>query len=244
MTLITLTPPDVVRGHEIWLENVKKSGSGGSAFACSLLFGHNMQIDGVADATNAKAVVIAPDTVKHDLVITALDTALTMVFQPTLSGEHLLAAEYDAGIYTITEAGWHKGPKKDFSNVKRSGHYYQYAKNIVAGIGGNMASHLVGHELEIVPVDWRQHYHVGDVVALQVLYEGAALSEGVVTVAAGGEGGNGVDLPIGWDGMVKFAFQRPGNWMFKVRHTDLSKGVENMFDEKVITAVFTVMNVH
>lgn len=242
MTLATI--PDVVRGHEIWLENAKKYGSDGSAFECSLLFGHNMQVDGLADALHAKAVVIAPDTARHDLVITAMDTALKMEFQPTLSGEHLVAAEYDAGIYTVNEAGWHKGPKKDFSNVKRSGHYYQYAKNVVTGIGANMASHPVGHELEIVPVQWRHHYHIDDVITLQVIYEGAALSEGVVTVAVGGDGGNGIDLPIAWDGMMSFTFPRPGNWMFKVRHTDLSKGVDGMFDEKVITAVFTVMNVH
>ncbi|MFZ1986047.1 MAG: DUF4198 domain-containing protein [Desulfatitalea sp.] len=235
--------PDVVRGHEVWLEHITHNRSDGKTLECKLLFGHNMAVDGVADVTAAQAVLIDPRNVKHRLEIAAADGGLIGTFTPTLEGNHIVAAEYDAGIYTVTEDGWHKGPKKDFINVKRSGYYYQYAKTIIAGHGAINPTPTIGQELEIINTG-AGHYHAWDTVVLQVLYDGAALSGGVVTAAVSGSKGNGIDVAIGMDGMTSITLDRPGNWMFKVRHADPRKGVEELYDEKVTTSVFTIMGVH
>jgi len=204
-----------------------------------------MAVDGIAELPSAKAYVIDPENNRTALDIVSGENALEMTFRPTLAGNHLLTAEYDAGIYTVTGDGWQKGPKKNFSDVKSSHYHYQYAKSIaaVAGGGEKAADEVIGQELEIVP-SGVGHYHVGDSIAFKVLYEGAALSTGTLTAASSIDSAASVDVAIPPDGMLSFTFDRPGHWMFKVRHTDPEKRKEGFFDEKVVTSVFTVMDVH
>ena len=107
--------PEIVRGHEVWLEHDKRHAHVGETFECKLSLGHNMAVDGMADIENVKAGV----------------------FDPAIDGYHTVAVEYYAGIYTVTDDGWHIGPKSDYENVKRSWYYYQYARSIVSvGYGG------------------------------------------------------------------------------------------------------------
>ncbi len=237
--------PDVVRGHEIWIEHLLDHHTPQRLINCRLCFGHNMAMDGIADLPSTKAYVIDPDNNRTALDIVPGEKALKMTFRPTLTGNHLITAEYDAGIYTVTGEGWQKGPKKDFSDVKSSHYHYQYTKSIVAfaGSGEKAADKVIGQELEIVPFGFG-HYHVGDSIALKVLYEGAALSTGTLTAAPSIDSGHSVDVAIPPDGRLSFNFDRPGHWMFKVRHTDPGKRKEGFFDEKVVTSVFTVMDVH
>ena len=74
--------PDVVRGHEIWLEYTLRFGSEGREFDGRLCFGHNMAVDGVADLSNAKAFVIDPDNRRNPLDMLPGENALEMTFRP------------------------------------------------------------------------------------------------------------------------------------------------------------------
>lgn len=236
------TIPDIVQGHEIWLEYEMQQLIIGKAFECKLLLGHNMAKDGVADAKKVKAAVINSRK-KEDLPVDTTDSCLAVKFIPDLETSHIVVVEYDAGIYTVTEDGWFKGPKKDYVNVKRSGHYYQYAKTIISVCGNEKINPVTGQELEIIPAGIG-HYHVGDTIELKVLYDGAALVNSALTAAVGGNGGKSIEAAVGADGTAAVFLDQPGNWMFKVRHADPSKGIEYRYDEKVITAVFTIMGVH
>ncbi|BBO89597.1 DUF4198 domain-containing protein [Desulfosarcina ovata] len=133
--------------------------------------------------------------------------------------------------------------KKDYENVKRSGYYYQYAKTIVPGHGVEASSQAIGQELEIIAMG-DGHYHVDEAITLKVLYDGAVLAGGALTVAVSGDNGQGLETVLGADGTAIVPLDQPGNWMFKVRHADPAKGVDDQYDEKVITSVLTVMNVH
>ena len=235
--------PDIVRGHEIWLEHDMRHVHLGKTVECKLLLGHNMAVDGVADVENVKAAVFDPANEKHDLVVDAGDDCLIVRFDPVIDGYHTVAAEYDAGIYTVTDDGWHRGPKSDYENVKRSGYYYQYAKTVLSGHGAKELNPIIGHELEIIPLYFR-HYHAGEEIELQVLYDGAALVGGVITAAVSGDEGDAASASTDSDGIASIKLDKSGNWMFKVRHTDSGKGALDQYDEKVITAILTVMGVH
>ncbi len=235
--------PDIVRGHEIWLEHDMQHVHVGETVECKVLFGHNMAIDGLADIEGVKAAVFNPVNEKHDLTVDSVDGCLVLRFDPVLDGYHTVAVEYDAGIYTVTDEGWHKGPKSDYENVKSSGYYYQYAKTIISGHGSKDLNPVIEHELEIIPLDFR-HYHAGEEIRLKVLYDGAALIDGVITAAFSGNEGNAVEATTDSDGTALIKLDKSGNWMFKVRHADPGKGIEDQYDEKVITAVLTVMRVH
>lgn len=235
--------PDIVRGHEIWLEHDMQHVHVGETVECKLLFGHNMKIDGVAVVENVKATVFDPANEKRDMVVGAGDDGLIARFIPVVDGYHTVAVEYDAGIYTITEEGWQKGPKKNYEKVKSSGYYYQYAKTIISGHGSKKLNPVIGHELEIIPIDFR-HYHAGEEIELKVLYDGAELRGGVINATFSGNEGDGVEATTDSDGIASIKLDKSGDWMFKIRHTDPSKGIEDQYDEKVITAVFTVRGVH
>ena len=235
--------PDIVRGHEIWLEHDMQHVHVGEMVECKVLFGHNMAIDGLADIEGVKAAVFDPVNKKHDLIADSGDGCLIVRFDPVNEGYHTVAVEYDAGIYTVTDEGWHKGPKSDYENVKSSGYYYQYARTIISGHGSKDLNPLIGHELEIIPLGFR-HYHAGEEIQLKVLYDGAALPEAVITAAFSGSENDAVEVATDSDGIALIKLDRSGNWMFKVGHADPGKGVEDQYDEKVITAVLTVMGVH
>jgi uncharacterized GH25 family protein len=235
--------PDIVRGHEIWLEHDMQHVHVGETVECKLLFGHNMKIDGVAVVENVKATVFDPANEKRDMVVDAGDDGLIARFIPVVDGYHTVAVEYDAGIYTITEEGWQKGPKKNYEKVKSSGYYYQYAKTIISGHGSKKLNPVIGHELEVIPIDFR-HYHAGEEIELKVLYDGAELRGGVINATFSGNEGDGVEATTDSDGIASIKLDKSGDWMFKIRHTDPSKGIEDQYDEKVITAVFTVRGVH
>ncbi|MCG7848786.1 MAG: DUF4198 domain-containing protein [ANME-2 cluster archaeon] len=235
--------PDVVRGHEIWLEHDMQHVHVGETVECKVLFGHNMAIDGLADIKGVKAAVFDPANKKHDLTVDSGDGCLIVRFDPVLDGYHTVALEYDAGIYTVTDDGWHKGPKSDYENVKSSGYYYQYARTIISGHGSKDLNPVLGHELEIIPIGYR-HYHAGEEIGLQVLYDGAALPGAVITAACSGSEGDAVEATTDSDGTALIKLDKSGNWMFKVRHADPGKGVEDQYDEKVITTILTVMGVH
>lgn len=235
--------PDIVRGHEIWLEHDMQHVHVGETVECKVLFGHNMAIDGLADIEGVKAAVFDPVNEKYDLTVDSGDGCLIVRFDPVNDGYHTVAVEYDAGIYTVTDEGWHTGPKSDYENVKSSGYYYQYARTIISGHGSKDLNPVTGHELEIVPIDFR-HYHAGEEIELKVLYDGAALAEGMITAAVSGNEGDAVEATTDSDGIALIKLDKSGNWMFKVIHADPDKGIEDQYDEKVITAVLTVMGVH
>ncbi|WP_305064527.1 hypothetical protein [Methanococcoides sp.] len=56
--------------------------------------------------------------------------------------------------------------------------------------------------------------------------------------------GDAVEATTDSDGVALIKLDKSGNWMFKVRYADLGKGIEDQYDEKVITAVLTVMGIH
>ena len=235
--------PDIVRGHEIWLEYEPQHLGAGDTFDCKLMFGHNLKKDGVAEAKKVKAVAFTDGNDVAPLEIETAEDGLNIHLVPRAPGSQTIAAEYDFGIITFTDEGWHRGPKKNYSNVKRSGYYYQYAKTVIQDSLIPSKNQTIGQELEISS-DRQGHCHVGDTVTLHLLYDGKPLSEGQMTVATDSNGGQEFEVAIAPDGTVEFTIDQPGNWMFKVRHADPAKGVEDQFDEKVITSVLTIMDVH
>jgi uncharacterized GH25 family protein len=235
--------PDIVRGHEIWLEHDMQHVHVGETVECKVLFGHNMAIDGIAEIENVKAAVFDPANEKHDLKVNSGDSCLVLRFDPVHDGYHTVAVEYDAGIYTVTDEGWHKGPKSDYENVKSSGYYYQYAKTIISGHGSKDLNPVIGHELEIILIDFR-HYHAGEEIELKVMYDSAALTESMITAAFSGSEGDAIENTTGSGGTALIKLDKSGNWMFKVRHADPDKGSKDRYDEKVITAILPVIGVH
>ncbi len=218
---------DIARGHEIWLEYDKHKIRVGEKAECKLGFGDKMKSERAVNVEKVKAIVFNPQNEKYDLDIDVGDRHLIIPFAPEHKGYYTIVVEYDGGILDLTHA---PGPK----------YYCQYAKTIVTvGHGSGEYELITGQELEIMPLNFKKHYHTGDKVAFQVLYEGAALpDEAVNAICDSCE--ESIEMKTNSKGKATIELNTDGNWMFMVRHKDPEKGVKGLYEEKAMTTTFTV----
>ncbi|NLX57360.1 MAG: DUF4198 domain-containing protein [Planctomycetaceae bacterium] len=95
-------------------------------------------------------------------------------------GTHILAAELRPGFYTIYKEGdqkkHHMGPKTEVQNVESSHYYCQQGKAIFnAGALSDTFKRPVGHSLEIIPLKNPALLREGDMLPVQVLFEGKSV---------------------------------------------------------------------
>ncbi|MCK4819672.1 DUF4198 domain-containing protein [bacterium] len=224
--------PDIVRGHEIWLEHDMHKISQGNIVECDLCFGHNMISESAVDIKKVKSVVFDTLGENYDVDVSAADNHLLMRFTPAHEGYHTIGVEYNGGILNLPHPGL-EGPK----------YYYQYTKIIIL-VGHCQEEYdlTAGHELEIIPLDYRQ-YKVGESILLRVLYDRRALPDVTVYAIYTGNEENPIEVQTDHEGKVAVELEKDGKWMFKVVHRDPEKSVTDRYDEKVMTATFTIMDI-
>jgi len=224
--------PDIVRGHEIWVEHGMQNVSPGDPVVCDLCFGHNMKSDKAIKIEKVTPAIFGTWGENHAVEVSIAENRLLMQFTPAFEGYHTIGVEYDGGILNLPHPGL-EGPK----------YYHQYTKTIIAA-GDCQAEYdlTVGHELEISPLGYRQ-YKVGEHILLKVLYDRYALPDATVYGIHIGNQENPIEVTTDQEGIVDIELEKGGKWMFKVGYGDTEKGVKGLYDKKVMTATFTIMNV-
>lgn len=99
----------------------------------------------------------------------------------------------------------------------------------------------MGHELEIIPLNYRQ-YKIGECILLNILYGQNPLPDVTVYGIHSSNHGSPIEKRTN-QGIVDIKLEKGGKWMFKVIHRDPEKGVSGLYDKKVMTATFTIMNI-
>ena len=167
--------------HEAWIE----CSSSGRAY---LKWGHFPKIDGKLDPKSiTKAFVIYPDRNKIPLIIgtdrvASSEGGLFLEFKAESDGIYTIAAEYDRGIYTITEDNkWifgEKGYVKEMGyTAKESRWICGFAKTYF--IAGEYEDNIAaGLELEIIP-EVVKKFRDGEKMRFQVLFRGEPVRETV-----------------------------------------------------------------
>lgn len=224
--------PDIVRGHEVWIEYDMPIISKGDRAECKLCFGHNMKSERAVEVEKVKAVVFDTLGKQYDAYVGAGGDHLVVRFTPKLEGYHTIGVEYNSGILNLPHPGL-EGPK----------YYQQYTKTIIPA-GRSMEEYdlIVGHELEIVPLDYRQ-YNAGEDILLKVLYDGRALAGATVYAIYVGNEDDPIEVQTDQEGRTSVELEAGGKWMFKIMHSDPEKSALDRYDEKVMTATFTVMDI-
>ncbi|MCC4770479.1 DUF4198 domain-containing protein [Methanosarcina sp. DH2] len=240
--------PDIVRGHEIWVEHGMQNVSPGDPVVCDLCFGHNMKSDKAVQVEKVTPAISGTWGENHEVEVSTAEDHLLMQFIPAFAGYHTIGVEYDGGILNLPHPGL-EGPK----------YYQQYTKTILpvgdcqvgncqivnCQAGGNCQAEYdptVGHELEIIPLGYRQ-YKVGEHILLKILYDGHGLPDIIVYGIHAGNRENPIEVTTDQEGMVDIELEKGGKWMFKVGYRDPEKGVKDLYDKKVMTATFTIMDV-
>ncbi len=221
--------PDIVRGHEVWIEYDRHNISHGADVECKLCFGHNMKSERAVEIEKVRPTVCDARGKEYDAYVGLGGDHLLVRFTPEREGYHTLGVGYNSGILNLPHPGL-EGPK----------YYQQYTKTIVP-VGRPREDYdiVIGHELEIVPLDYRQ-YHVGDDILLKVLYAGHALAGATVYAIYVGNEDDPIEVQTDHHGRAAVELKNDGKWMFKVMHRDSEKSAD-LYDEKVMTATFTVM---
>lgn len=236
--------PDIVRGHEIWVEHGMQNVLFGDLVVCDLCFGHNMKSDKAVQAEKVTPAVSGTWGESNAVEVSTAEDRLLIQFTPSFEGYHIIGVEYDGGILNLPHPGL-EGPK----------YYRQYTKTIIP-IGnceaeGNFQAKkncqteynlTVGHELEIVPQGYRQ-YKVGENILLKVLYDQRTLPDATVYGIHAGNRENPIEVTTDSEGMVDIELEKSGKWMFKVVYGDSEKSVKDLYDKKIMTATFTIMDV-
>lgn len=224
--------PDIVRGHEIWVEHGMHKVSPGDTIACDLCFGHNMKSDKAVKSEKVTPAVFGTWGKNHTVEVSAAENHLLMRFTPAVEGYHTIGVEYDGGILNLPHPGL-EGPN----------YYQQYTKTIIS-VGYCQAGYdlIIGHELEIIPLSYRR-YKIGEHILLKVLYDQRPLPGVAVYGIHIDNHDSPIEVTTDQEGIAEIELEKSGKWMFKVGYRDPEKSAKGLYNKKVMTATFTIMNV-
>lgn len=201
--------PDIVRGHEIWIEYGMRNFSPGDPIACDLCFGHNMKSDRAVKIEKVVPAIFGTWGKNNAVEVSVAENHLLMQFTPAVEGYHTIGVEYDGGILNLHHPGL-EGPN----------YYQQYTKTIIP-VGDCHAEYdlIVGHELEIIPLSYRR-YKVGEHILLKVLYDQRPLPDVTVYGIHIDNHDSPIEVTTDQEGIVEIELEKRGKWMFKVGHRD------------------------
>lgn len=240
--------PDLVRGHEAWLEPAHLHFHSGGEVEIKVLWGHMMQRDGMGRPENWRAVVIDPAG-KTSQVDIGYGEGLyhTLNFTAGPEGLYTVALENKAGVYCVLPDGaWVLGDRGNFPQASGCTKYHQWAR-VAIPVGHHIHGSLetvVNQGLDLYPGEYRE-YRPGDNIDLQAYYHGRPLAGAEVKAVY--HLFTGVDYPLvgktGPDGHVSFTFNEKGHWMFIVTYRDESEKLDAKYDATVYTTTFVVPGV-
>lgn len=224
----------LVYGHEIWIGSVERK-DGKITFSGD--YGHHMNHDRdfPEDYSLIKIIDGKGNEIK-DYTMRCDGSARFITFDDP--GDEIITVYfYSKPIpWTVDEEGWHKGPKKDFKNVKFSGGFNMIAKRVISKTG--KVGDAKGVELEIYPCATR--VPAGTKVKMQVLYEGKPQAD-VDMVAYRADAEDGIKGKTDKDGKWEVVLDRNGEYMLYANFKDESKAVKDMYDCAAYESTYTIV---
>lgn len=240
--------PDIVRGHEVWLEPTHLHFHTGGEAHFKALWGHMMQRDGMGDAANWSAWVSKEQGGEEKAYIGPGDGLFyTVSFPVQEEGIYTLVLKNDAGIFsTLKDGSWVKGSLKEYPEAQVSYRYLQWARTS-ASVGHHQHGKgmpAVPGGLDIVPGEIRD-YSTGQTADFKVYYQGKPLAG--ATVQATYHLYDGSSYPwsgkTGGDGEFSFTFEQKGHYMFIATHLDTSSNEPGQHQGLKLTATLVVTGV-
>lgn len=226
----------MIQGHEIWLERSKIENDD---VELSLVYGHNMRQDGVADISRFLPFVFLPDGIRGEAVLSAGDDRHSMKFKAENAGHYIAFVDMGTTVWSQTKDGYNQGPKFQFKDVIYAGAYNQMAKTIVTmGDGSDYTGRPMHGILEIVPKE--PFCRSGEVAELSVLYEEKPLASAEVKAVSKKEGKEIASAKTDENGVARIPINVDGECMFLARHADKTKRVNEEFDETVFVSTLVL----
>jgi uncharacterized GH25 family protein len=247
-----------LQSHEFWLEPFKFKVQPGEAITVKFAVGEsftgedwdlgrhkvvNMVLHEKQGTQNLTSKVPTTKSIKQKITLTNPGTKLIAMQSDAafiqLNGEKFNAYLEEDGLENII--AWRKANNKDTVGAREL--YTRYAKLLVQA--GNSPDDtwkkVVGHKIEVVPMQNPSLLKPGDYLTVQVLFEGKTLPHAMVKVW--GHVGNKIFLQNTYtenDGTVKFPISANGPWMVSTVRMEQSKNPKADWESSWGSLVFNV----
>ena len=223
-----------IYGHEIWIGEVGRDGDEIYAYG---LYGHKMLPDKPMPTDYANVVLYDDEGRVEDPDREIIKDPHGWKFSFEDKGAKVYTLYVDSNSTWVTdEEGWHRGTKRDFSEVKYSGAFNMIAKRIISKDGVDPGN-VMHAALEIMPETAR--LKAGTNVKFKVLYEGKPLPK--VKVICYHEGDDELEFKFTDDnGILEYHVPSSGMCVFIAKYTDVNKKVDEEFDETGFTTTLTL----
>ena len=210
-------------GHEMWIDGVERKDGEITAFG---LYGHKLQPDKPMPTDYANVLLYDDNgrAENPDREIVNKPHGWKFTFEDKGADVYTLYIDSNS-VWITNNEGWHRGTKRDYSNVNYSGAFNMVAKKIISRTDD--PGSVMHATLEIMPS--KAKYRVGDTAEFTILYEGKPLANSkIVTYCSAWQ-----DLkPVNTDaeGKIRIPVDDRGSYVVIAKHTDTTKCSED-FDE-------------
>ncbi len=240
--MMTLALPGLSNAHEFLIKPVKFQVEVGDSVPFSVVSAHVMMISEEVEPLEYVKVTLVEGSKSKQLNMVANEFLLTADGRAVFSspGTAILSGHREGVIWTQTTKGWKQASKKGLSGVIKSNKYEKFCKTFVrVGASGEQWKTPLGQKLEILPLADPTSLKAGDVLPVQVLFDGKPIA--VENVLATYDGFSldemafaGSYEPSG-DGIANIHITMPGVWMIRVQHK-IDSGNED-YDGHVMRSV-------
>lgn len=156
-------------------------------------------------------------------------------------GTSLLCGHRKGILWTETKNGWHQSGKKGLKNVISSSKYEKFCKTlIVKGKPDDDFKRVVGHKLEIVPLDDPNKAEINEELRFQVLFNNEPLCTQLYATYDGfSSNSNTYAYATVTDehGVGKVKILKSGTWMVRVENI-LDASINEDYDTHILRAIF------
>jgi uncharacterized GH25 family protein len=221
LLLALLLFPFAAHAHFPWINLTDYTPDKGSGLSLTIGWGHHYPLDGFLKENALEDItLIGPDKTTPKIVYNS-EVELQSESGLSQEGTYIVAAQRKAGFYTKTAQGGKRRFKKGLDDVIRCSYSHMCMK-AVANVGkGTQVDTVVGHPIEIVPLQNPANLKVGDYLPIRVLLDGKPCSSEVFATYMGfSTEKNTFAYATKTDkkGHARIRILQHGIWMIKVAH--------------------------
>ncbi len=222
LLLAMLFFPLIAHAHFPWITLTDYTPDKGAGLSLTIGWGHHYPLDGFLKESALEDIALIGPGKTTPKIIYASEVELQSERGLSQEGAYIVAAQRKAGFYTKTAQGGQSRSKKGLDNVIRC--YYSYmCMKAVANVGkGTQVDTVVGHPIEIIPLQNPSNLRAGDYLPIRVLLDGKPYSGDVFATYVGfSTDKNTFAYATTTDkkGHARIRILQQGIWMIKVAHT-------------------------
>ncbi|MBL0715092.1 MAG: DUF4198 domain-containing protein [Desulfosarcina sp.] len=224
VTIFSLILSSPALAHEFILKPVQLNVTSGHHLPFSVVSAHVFMISEEMEPIDQVEVYLMDGDIREEIALKPNDMLLTLDGKVEINkeGTSILCGHRKGMIWTKTTKGWKQAGKKGLNGVISSGKYEKFCKTLITSGKANVGfEQVVGHKLEIVPIDDPDKAQLGKELAFQVLFKNKPLATEVYAsydCFSSTPNTYAYFTETDEKGIARVKITHPGTWMVRVQH--------------------------